>query len=190
MWTTWHQQNLDWTGQDRIGSHCSFRFADLMWFSIIWSCILNSTWDFDLAMGSSKVNQFVNYGFQQWKKLKNVKKQLDCVAFFLTDWWNDTYLELAFIHGGTTLHSLTQPWKWLHGVLGQKKTPRGAHPLLCHFVLACYTKILFYMVRSMILDPWFNPWSGARSDPWSDPVRSRFCRRRKLEVILGHFRSF
>ena len=38
----------------------------------------------------------------------------------ITDWWNDTYLSLAFIHCGTSQNSLTQPWKWLHRVLGQK----------------------------------------------------------------------
>ena len=32
---------------------------------------------------------------------------------------NDTYLSLAFVHGSNSQHSLIQPWKWLHGVLGQ-----------------------------------------------------------------------
>ena len=37
----------------------------------------------------------------------------------------DMYLPLAFVHGSTTKHSSTQPWKWLHGVLGQNKLSIG-----------------------------------------------------------------
>ena len=39
----------------------------------------------------------------------------------ITGWWNDTYLSLAFVHGGSTHYSSTQPWKWLHKISGRKK---------------------------------------------------------------------
>ena len=48
-------------------------------------------------------------------KLKDLKKQLDFVAFFLTDKWNDTYLSLAFVHGGsytTLLDTAVKVTKW------------------------------------------------------------------------------
>ena len=39
------------------------------------------------------------------------------------------------------------------------------------------------MIRSMIRDPNRDPIFDPIRDPiWSDPVRSRFCRRRKLKV--------
>ena len=158
MWTMWHQQNLDWTGQDRIGSHCSFRFADLMWFSIIWSCILNSTWDFDLAMGSSKVNQFVNYGFQQWKKLKNVKKQLDCDEMIHTSNLPSSMVALHY----TPWHSHESDYM---GFWGKKKLPEG--PTL-------YYVTLFWLVTQKFYFTWFDPWSLIRDsirDPVRDPIR-------------------
>ena len=43
----------------------------------------------------------------------------------ITHWWNDTYLSLTSFYGGITQQSSTQPWKWLHGALGQKKIPVG-----------------------------------------------------------------
>ena len=49
----------------------------------------------------------------------------------LTGWWNDTFLSLAFVRGGSTKHSSPQPW--LHKVLGQTKiTSSWACAPLCH----------------------------------------------------------
>ena len=39
----------------------------------------------------------------------------------LCDWWNNAQLSLAFVQGGATQHSSTQPWKWLHGAFESKK---------------------------------------------------------------------
>ena len=125
---------------------------------------------------------------QQRKKLRvRVKKQ----PFFLTDWWNDIYLSLTFVHSGTTQHSLTQLWKWLYGVFG-KKNKHAERPTL-YFFMSHKNLIL----HDPIHDLWSDPWSGPWSDPWSDPVRSgpirsdqvrsRFCGRRKLKVTLGRF---
>ena len=56
------------------------------------------------------------------------------------------------------------------------------------------------MIRSMICDPVLDPIRDPVRYPIhdpiqsdlirSDPIRSRFCRRRKLEVILSRLRSF
>ena len=76
----------------------------------------------------------------------------------------------------------------------EKKTPRGAYALFClaDFISARCAKflILSYMSRSMIHDPIRDPVRDPIRDPiGSKPVLSRFCRRRKLKVILGRFRS-
>ena len=51
------------------------------------------------------------------------------------------------------------------------------------------------MISDPIRDPIFDPIRDGIRDPFrdpirdpirSDPVRSRFCRSRKLKVILGH----
>ena len=43
------------------------------------------------------------------------------------------------------------------------------------------------MIRDPVRDPLLDP---IRNQIRFDPVRSRFCRRRKLKVILGRFRTF
>ena len=94
---------------------------------------------------------------------------------------NDTYLSLAFVHGGTTQHSSTQPWKTVTtwGFWAKKNSPSGACAPLCHgnFILACRKKfiILCDMVRSMSRSMiWSVIWSVFRSGPYSDPVRSKW----------------
>ena len=85
---------------------------------------------------------------------------------------NDTYLSLAFVHGGTTQHSSTQPWKtattW--GFWAKKNSPSGACAPLCHgnFILACRTKFLILcdMIRSMSRSMiWSVIWSVIQSGP-------------------------
>ena len=134
------------------------------WWNIVGirrrSRVSNNAWDFDLAMWSTLVDH-ANYGFQRASRAGNC----GLCRVFLIDWWNDTHLSLASVHGGTTQHSSTQPWKWLHGVLERKKkkkTPSGACAPLGHADLSldCRAKFLssIHTIRS---DPW--------SDPWSDP---------------------
>ena len=43
------------------------------------------------------------------------------------------------------------------------------------------------MIRDPVRDPVLDP---IRNQIRFDPVRSRFCRCRKLKVILGRFRTF
>ena len=85
---------------------------------------------------------------------------------------NDTYLSLAFVHGGTTQHSSTQPWKTVTtwGFWAKKNSPSGACAPLCHgnFILACRTKFLILcdMIRSMSRSMiWSVIWSVIRSGP-------------------------
>ena len=112
---------------------------------------------------------------------------------------SDTFLLLAFIQGGATQHSLTQPWKWLHGVLWQKTFKWACSPLshrlcfgllcsICNFhwkycnfftknynifILACHTKflILIVMIWSMIWSMICDLVCDPVGDPVRDPVR-------------------
>ena len=90
---------------------------------------------------------------------------VDCVAFFLTDWWNNAHLSLAFVPGGSIQQSSTQLWKCLHRAIEQKKIPSGACAPLCHadFILACRPKFLF-LIWSMIQ-------SVIRPMIWSGPIQ-------------------
>ena len=92
------------------------------------------------------------------------------------------HFSLAFVHGGTTQHSLTlldtavKDSDYMGFWGKKKKTPSGACATLCHanFILACRTKflILFDMIRSMIRDPIRDPIHGLIRDLVRNAIRS------------------
>ena len=86
------------------------------------SCVLNSNWDFDLAMWSTKVDQFVNYGFQCASRASNGRSSRTlrsnygfCRVF--PNWLMKWYIPIAHLH----------PW-WHYTTLADtavKVTTRG-----------------------------------------------------------------
>ena len=67
------------------------------------------------------------------------------INMIITDWWNDSYLLLAFVHGGTTQNSLTQLWKWLHGVLEQKNFQWGLRSIMSGRLLLWGNLVLLWV---------------------------------------------
>ena len=62
----------------------------------------------------------------------------------ISDWKNDSYLSLAFVHGGTPRHSRESDYL---GFQGKKKTSTASYAPLCHadHTLACHTTFLISM---------------------------------------------
>ena len=157
------------------------------------SRVSNGTQDFDLAMRSTKVDRFANYGFQHASRTSNLSSSKTlrnncglCRVFltWLMKWYVPRDCLHPWWHYTTSLDTALKVTTW--GFWAEKK-------LLMGLALYYVTQTLFWlvpqnfylsnMIRSMIRDPNRDPIFDPIRDPiWSDPVRSRFCRRRKLKV--------
>ena len=111
--------------------------------NVVWQAWLKSVWLKKLLyLNCSHAFQlsYLNHSYSSpcpffcmWLVILNKGKATHAMILkkeIITEWWNDTYLLLAFIYGGTTQSSLTQPWKWLHEVLSQKNFQWDLHSIM------------------------------------------------------------
>ena len=170
------------------------------------SRVSNGTQDFDLAMRSTKVDRYANYGFQHASRTSNLsssktlRNNCGLCRVFLT-WLMKWYVPRACLHPWwpytISLDTALKVTTW--DFWAEKKTPEGACALLCHadFILACPAKFLIYLTWS---DPWSVIRTVTRSLIWSvirsGPIRSDPVRSGPIQILstpqtqgLRHFRN-
>ena len=159
------------------------------------SRVSNGTQDFDLAMRSTKVDRFANYGFQHASRTSNLsssktlRNNCGLCRVFLT-WLMKWCVPRAC---NIPRHS---PESDYMGFLGRKKNSwgglRSTMSRRLYFGLSRKISNLSNMIRSMIRDPNRDQIFDPIRDPiWSDPVRSG-----PIQILstpqtqgLGHFRN-
>ena len=127
----------------------------------------------------------------------------------ITDLWNYTYLSLTFVHGGTSQHSWTQPFKWLYGFREKKKLPVGPalsrrlyfgqsrsnsnfhqHVSVFNSFFLCIISYKWFYLFSSFKIFFFRSMIRSVTGLWFDLVRSKSCLCRKKNNIAVNLDTY